>query len=93
VPIQFKFPYHYKTINFGQIPDPCVDLKVETAGSWQLVRFLVDSGADTIALPSLLVEIWGIEFDRTKRTTMGGVEDERVKAILLKSKLNLVMEN
>ena len=75
-----KFPYHFKKTVFGNLPDPLVDLEVQTPAGWQKLRFLVDSGADVTTLPLFLAQMWGVAIDEKKKVVMDGVGDEEVVA-------------
>lgn len=92
MPTKLKFPYQYKTIEFGQIPDPFIEMGVATKAGWQQIGFLVDSGADATTLPLFLAEIWEVKFDKRRYTMMGGVEGQGVKAYPSQIKVRLGKE-
>ena len=73
-----KFPYQYKTIEFGKIIDPMVNLAVKTGEGWREFKFLVDSGADATTLPISLADYLGIRLDRRKKIKIGGIAGEGV---------------
>lgn len=87
--MSIKFPYHYKKIDFGKVPEPTVDLEVETNQGWQKIKFLVDSGADATTLPLFLASEWGIEVDSSKRIQLGGVEGRGVTGYPAKIKIRI----
>ena len=49
--LSIKFPYYTKTIDESKIPDPRALIKVDTLKGPRLIKFLIDSGADTTVLP------------------------------------------
>lgn len=84
-----KFPFRYKKINFGKIPDPTVELLVETNSGWQKFDFLVDSGADATSLPLELAQFIGAKIEKRKKTVMGGVGAQGINAYPSEIKVKL----
>jgi len=74
------YPYHYKRIDFGKVFNPLVLLPVKTAGGWQNLWFLADSGADTVMLPIALARKLGLQFDSSIRTKLYGIGEQAVYA-------------
>lgn len=74
------FPYQYKQIELGRLFNPLVLLPVKTATGWQILWFLVDSGADTVMLPLELGKALGLNFDAKTKTSLRGIGEQSVKA-------------
>jgi len=76
-----RFPYRYKRIDEGVIPDPTTKLEILTTDGWRTTRFLIDSGADTTCLPlEPYAELLGFKPDPKRKTKVGGVEVKGVTA-------------
>ena len=76
-----KFPYRYKRVDEGVIPDPTIRLEILTRDGWHKTRFLVDSGADTTCLPlEPYAALLGFRPDPEKKIKIGGVEGKGVTA-------------
>lgn len=75
------FPYQFKILEFGKLPDPVIYLDVMTRFGPRKVGFLVDSGSDTTVLPLKPYQFWFKFHPNSKtRTTLGGVEGKGVGA-------------
>lgn len=76
-----KFPYQYKVIDFGKIPDPLIKVDLKTNFGYLTFKFLVDSGADVTTLP---FDPFGKVLDFTPNmnnlTIIEGVEGEGIRA-------------
>ena len=85
-----KFPYRYKRIDEGVIPDPTIEIKTLTTKGWRSFDFLVDSGADTTCLPlKPYAELLGFKPDPEKKIKIGGVEGKGVTAYPGKIKVKI----
>lgn len=74
------FPYKTKTTEDGIIPLPIANLPVKTKFGVYLVRFLVDSGADTTTLPISIASLFTFKQDQSKKSWVSGVEGRKVAA-------------
>lgn len=75
------FPYRKKIIEEGIIiPFPVANLPVKTIFGAYLIRFLVDSGADTTTLPLSLSPLFDFKATESKKSWVGGVEGGKVAA-------------
>lgn len=84
-----KFPYRFKFIEFGEIPNPFAELEVLTPLGWQRYGFLVDSGADTTTLPLFLAKTWSVSLKKEEKTLVLGVEGKGVMGYPAKIKVRL----
>lgn len=85
-----KFPYFTKTIDEGKIPDPRALVKVETLKGSRLIKFLIDSGADTTVLPLARYGPWfEIDVNPKNKTEVGGIGDEKIYGYPSKIKTHL----
>lgn len=73
-----KFPYQYKTIEFGRIANPKIALPVLIKKGWEELDFLVDSGADTTTFPLELVDQLQADINFKKKTDVVGIEDSKI---------------
>lgn len=76
----FTLPYLNKTIEEGLIPDPLISLPIKSINGWQDIWFLLDSGADTTMLSTVLAETLGIPYNKAKPTKLFGIGDKSVNA-------------
>lgn len=77
--MRIKFPYFEKIIQEGRLPDPSVNILVETLHGPRTIKFLVDSGADTTVLPLARYGPWfKIDVNPKNRTEVGGIGNEKV---------------
>lgn len=74
------FPYQYKQIEFGRVFNPLVLLPVRASWGWQHLWFLVDSGADTVMLPTALGKSLGLAFNPSVKTELFGIGKQAVLA-------------
>ena len=74
------FPYRKKIIEEGIIPFPVVNLPVKTKFGAYLIRFLVDSGADTTTLPLSLASLFAFNPTASRKSWVSGVEGGKVAA-------------
>lgn len=74
------FPYRKKIIEEGIISLPVANLPVKTKFGVYLVRFLVDSGADTTTLPLTLAPLFAFRQTQSKKSWVSGVEGGKVAA-------------
>ena len=68
-----KFPYRFKRIDFGTIPEPLVQVKLQAKYGWQPIWFLVDTGADTTTITVELARILGLNYNSQKKTKLSGI--------------------
>lgn len=78
--MSIEFPYQYKIIAEGKIPEPIIQLPVKTKAGFGFIDFLVDSGADTTTLPLIWSEIFGFKIENKKPDWITGVEGGRIAA-------------
>lgn len=78
--MSIHFPYRKKIIDEGAIPLPVANLPVKTKFGVYLIRFLVDSGADTTTLPLSLAPLFDFKATASKKSWVGGVEGGKVAA-------------
>lgn len=78
--MSIEFPYQYKIIAEGKIPEPIIQLPVQTKVGFSFIDFLVDSGADTTTLPLIWSEIFDFKVENKKADWITGVEGGRIAA-------------
>ena len=78
--MSIRFPYKEKIIEEGVIPLPIANLPVKTKFGVYLIRFLVDSGADSTTLPLTLAPLFAFKRVQSKKSWVGGVEGGKVAA-------------
>lgn len=78
--MSISFPYRKRTIEEGVIHYPVVYLPVKTKFGLYLLRFLVDSGADTTTLPIKLAPLFGFKPTKDKKSWISGVESGKIAA-------------
>lgn len=78
--MSISFPFHTKTIEEGDIPNPVATLTIKTNFGEQNLDFLVDSGADTTTLPLAWAELFNFTPNDEEKTWIGGVEGGRIAA-------------
>ena len=75
------FPYQFKLLTFGRLPDPVIYLDVVTQFGIRKLGFLVDSGSDTTVLPLKPFQFWfNFNPKSNTKTILGGVEGKGVGA-------------
>lgn len=77
---EVSFPYSYKYMDSGLLPDPDVSLDLVTKTGMVTIRFLVDSGSDTIVLPSHFAPIIDVDLTQVTPVTLEGVGGNTVDA-------------
>ena len=93
MPTKIIFPYQFKVIEAGKIPDPVIYLDVLTPIGTRKIGFLVDSGSDTIILPLAPYHFWfNFKPDAKTATTLGGVEGKGVTSYPSKIALQIGKE-
>lgn len=78
--MSIEFPYQYKFIAEGKIPEPIIELKVTTSQGTSSMDFLVDSGADTTTLPLSWADLFDFQINKKEHEWIGGVEGGRIAA-------------
>jgi len=78
--MSIHFPYKNKAVEEGIIPLPIVNLPVKTKFGVYLVRFLVDSGADTTTFPLTLASLFDFKKTLSNKSWVSGVEGRKVAA-------------
>lgn len=74
-PAIIKFPYRYKRLKFGLIPNPVISIPVLAKAGWEEISFLVDSGADTTSLPLDWAKYLQCEMNIKRKTKISGIEN------------------
>ena len=69
-----EFPFEYANIpGLGRLFYPMVSLELKTTRGWEGFSFLVDTGADTTAIPTHLLPVLGIDKSKLKQSKTLGV--------------------
>lgn len=79
--ISFSFPYEYKQIEEGILPNPRITIELKGENGFFPVKFLVDTGADVTTLPlGVFSPFFHFKINIKDRITISGVEGKGIYA-------------
>lgn len=77
---QIAFPFQYVNLaNVGKVFYPYVHVNLHTVQGWRSFRFIVDTGADLTTLPRYMAPILGIDLNKAKNSSTGGIGGSSIK--------------